>query len=353
MTRRELLELLAAGPALLGAAALAPGADDRRERMGVCVHSCGIHQSAGRANNPKAAFKDPPGFHDYCHKLGAAGVQVGLGRLTPDESAKFRTQAEARGMYVEGIVGLPRREADLDRFEAEVRTTRECGADVARSVLLGTRRYETFTSAEEFRQFTEQSRKSLALAEPVLRKHRLRLGVENHKDNRVPELVEHLKRLSSEYVGVCVDTGNSIALLEDPTGVVEALAPWAVTTHFKDMAVQEYANGFLLSEVILGDGFLDLPKIVETLRKAAPRVRFNLEMITRDPLKVPCLTEKYWATFEAVPGRDLARMLRLVRAKAAKQPLPRLTGLSPDERLKVEDDNNRKCLQYARERLGL
>ena len=67
MTRRELLELLTACPALVGAASLASGADDRRGRMGVCVHSCGIHQAAGRANNPRAAFKDAPGFLDYCH----------------------------------------------------------------------------------------------------------------------------------------------------------------------------------------------------------------------------------------------------------------------------------------------
>ena len=36
--------------------------------------------------------------------------------------------------------------------------------------------------------------------------------------------------------------------------VVEALAPRAFTTHFKDMALEEYEQGFLLSEVPLGTG---------------------------------------------------------------------------------------------------
>ena len=62
------------------------------------------------------------------------------------------------------------------------------------------------------------------------------LAIENHKDWRVDELVDILRRLKSGHVGVCVDFGNSIALLEDPMEVVEAMAPFAFTTHVKDMA---------------------------------------------------------------------------------------------------------------------
>jgi sugar phosphate isomerase/epimerase len=29
-------------------------------------------------------------------------------------------------------------------------------------------------------------------------------------------MLEMLKRIDSEYVGVCIDTGNSFSLLEDP-----------------------------------------------------------------------------------------------------------------------------------------
>src|SRR5207248_5436120 len=120
---------------------------------------------------------------------------------------------------------------------------------------------------------------------PVVKKHRVRLAIENHKDRRVPELLDLLKRISSEHVGVCVDTGNNIALLEDPMEVVEALAPFAFSTHLKDMAVKEYEEGFMLSEVLLGDGFLDLKKmVVSVLQEGNPKIQFNLEMITRDPL---------------------------------------------------------------------
>jgi len=49
-------------------------------------------------------------------------------------------------------------------------------------------------------------------------------------------------------------------------------------------------DGFLVGDAPLGDGFLDLPGMVETLRKAKPGIRFSLEVITRDPLSGNCRT---------------------------------------------------------------
>src|SRR5262249_51846740 len=117
--------------------------------------------------------------------------------------------------------------------------------------------------------------------------------------------------------------------------------------------VEEYADGFLLSEVPLGSGFVDLSRIITTLRKVQPGIRFNLEMITRDPLKIPCLTDKYWATFADIPAQRLAAMLALVRKRAAKGPLPRLSGLNREEQLRREDDNVRQSLRYARQKLQI
>ncbi len=141
---------------------------------------------------------------------------------------------------------------------------------------------------------------SLQLAEPVLRKHKVKLAVENHKDWRAHELVNAMKQLNSEWVGVTLDFGNSISLIEDPMEVIETLVPFVFSTHVKDMGVEEYADGFLLSEVPLGKGFLDLAKIVALCKQHNPAVTFNLEMITRDPLEIPCLKNEYWKVFDGV-----------------------------------------------------
>ena len=354
MTRRKMLGTLAGLTPLLGAATALLGAENAsRKRLGVCAYSYNIHFRAARDGHPKVRFKDTIEFVEYCHQLGAGGVQIGVGSREADYARKLRAKAEAYGMYFEGQASLPQQPSDADRFDAEIRAAREAGAEVVRTAMLGGRRYETFNSAEAFGQFLEKSRQSLALAEPILKKHRVRLAIENHKDRRVPELVDLLKRISSEYVGVCVDVGNNIALLEDPMEVVEALAPYAVSTHLKDMAVQEYEEGFLLSEVPLGEGFLDLNKMIARLQRANPKIQFNLEMITRDPLKIPCLTKNYWATMADVPATQLAAALALVRSNAAKKPLPHTTGLDVDHQLVLEDENVKASLAYARQQLGL
>jgi sugar phosphate isomerase/epimerase len=224
---------------------------------------------------------------------------------------------------------------------------------VVRTVMLGGRRYETFKKAEEFPAFKERSWQALQMAEPIVARLKIRLAVENHKDYRTGELVDVMRRLASEHVGVTVDTGNNIALLDDPLETVKALAPYAFSCHLKDMAVEERADGFLLAEVPLGEGFLDVPAIVQTLRKANPKLRFSLEMMTRDPLVIPCLTDGYWATFGDVPGRDLARALAMVRKHARKERLAKITSLSQADQLEAEERNVRASFQYASKKLEI
>ena len=325
----------------------------KQTRLGICIHSFPIRSRVKKLGGGKPTFGEPSSFLEYCHQLGAGGIQVELGIKDETYTSKLRRQAEGHDMFVEGMAVLPRNRADVERFEGNVRTAKRAGAKVVRVVMIPGRRYEGFDSAEQFRESARQGWESLQLAEPVAARHRIRLAVENHKDHRVDEKLDIIRRLSSEYVGVCVDTGNSIALLEDPMEVVKAYAPCAFSVHLKDMAVREYEEGFLLSEVPLGEGFLDLSQMVKVLRQAHPEINFGLEMITRDPLRVPCLTDKYWATFSDVPGKDLARTLSMVRDQASGRPLPRVSGLSFEQQLRLEDDNIRKCLAFAREHLRL
>ena len=75
-------------------------------------------------------------------------------------------------------------------------------------------------------------------------------------------------------------------------------------------------------------------------------------MITRDPLKVPCLTDGYWETFPERSGRYLARTLRMMHAADHRPPLPVVGRLAREEQVKLEEENVKVCLAYARERLG-
>ncbi|HET7180123.1 MAG TPA: TIM barrel protein [Chryseosolibacter sp.] len=317
-------------------------------RMGIVVHSYGYRWQSKARSAKYPGFTSAIDLIEHCHKLGAGGVQVGVRDWSPDFSKKVRALLERSGMYLEGSVSLPKNPGDADRFEQDVKSARDAGAKVIRTVCLNGRRYENFHSSEDFVAFRKNAIASLRLAEPVVARNKMKLAVENHKDWRADELATILKDLSSGWVGVTLDFGNSIALMEDPMAVANTLAPYIFSTHVKDMGVRDYADGFLLSEVPLGKGFLDLKKIVAICKEHNPDVNFNLEMITRDPLKIPCLTDDYWATFPQVSGRMLADALRMVRDNAYKTPLPELSPLEPERQLGVEEKNIIECLEYSK-----
>src|SRR6516225_2229400 len=206
-------------------------------------------------------------FLEYCHSLGAGGIQIGLDSLDPGYLDKLQRRTAELGMYLEVIISLPQNE-DVADFERDVAAARRAGALCLRSACLNGRRYENFTSLDQWKGFVTESRQRIALAVPVLEKYRMPLGVENHKDWTADEMVALMERPSSEFLGVCLDTGNNISLLDDPMDLVAKLAPLAVTTHFKNVAAKEYPDGFLLSEVPLGQGILNPGQVVDTIRKA-------------------------------------------------------------------------------------
>jgi 3-oxoisoapionate decarboxylase len=287
-------------------------------------------------------------FLEHCHQIGAAGIHA----VINGEPARIRARAEQLDMYIEAMVPLPQN-GDIAAFESSLQAARDAGAIALRAACSPTRRYEAFRSLAEWQHFVAESHRSLESALPLLEKYKIPLGLENHKDWTLDEILSLFEKYSSEYLGSCLDFGNNISLLDDPVECVEKLAPYTVSTHLKNMSVEPWDDGFLLSEVLLGDGLLPLEQLVNAVRQARPKIRFSLEMITRDPLAVPCLTDAYWATFPERSGRHLARTLKLVGSPKNSKSLPRISHLSLEEQRRVENENVIACLEYARKHLDL
>jgi sugar phosphate isomerase/epimerase len=316
-------------------------------RFGIVVHSY-----ANRWK-PKTESVKYPGFQsaidllEHCASIGASGIQVTLEGWTEDFSKKVRDRREKLNMYLEGSISLPKDDAGAAIFEEQLLRAKEAGATVLRSVCLNGRRYENFKTAAEFEAFKTQSIAAMQRAEPMVRKHKMKLAIENHKDWRSPELAAVMKEIGSEWLGVTLDFGNNISLLEDPNDVVKNLLPYLISTHVKDMAMATHPDGFLMSEVPLGNGIIDLPKIFGQCMQQNPNATLNLEMITRDPLKIPCLTDEYWATFQGVSGMELARTLRLVSKSSPTDGLPAISKLENDAKLEAEERNIVKSIEYV------
>jgi sugar phosphate isomerase/epimerase len=353
MTRREILKAAAvAAPALSMAGAASAAGEKVLKNMGSAGPGLGARIRAARQAGQEFDIVE------YCHEKGLGAAHTYLrGELDAAEIKKLRAQINKYDMRLTMGLRSPRTDADLPAYEAAVKAASEMdGRVVCVHDPFSGRRYEQFKNAAEFHEFDALCKTAVQRAEPTLRKYRMPLAIENHKGWRADELAAWVKSTGSEYVGVCLDMVNNVSLIEEPMQTIETLAPYTIFVSFKDIGVDFYEEGLLLSEVPFGDGHLDLPAIVAMMQKRNPNMLFQLEMITRDPLKVPIFTEQYWKVYDdksPVPPRDLAMLIDWVRNHPPKKPLPRTTGLTPEQQLALEDECNQQCIDYARANLPL
>ena len=302
-----------------------------------------------------AAALPAEGLLDLTERFWAGGAQVDLSQLEshdPAYLARVRARSEKAGLWLELSVPSKYLESP-DAYAQMAEVAQALGVDRIRVALLYGRRYESFATLDAWTAHDRKWRNQLAAIKPVVERFPIRVGLENHKDYTARELAELLTSLASEKIGACVDFGNNISLLEDPLDTIRTLAPFAVTTHLKDMAVRPSPDGFELSEVPLGEGIVPLAEAIAVVRAARPDVRLALEMITRDPLSVPYRADKYWIAVTRPSADTLARFEREVLGKAWKDPLPHISHLTKEQQVEAEDENVRRSVRYAKDVLHL
>lgn len=320
--------------------------------MGLVIYDCKLRRQWMRQREPGFDLFEPLTFLNHCHALGAGGMQANLGVLTPSEIEQLRQFAGRHGLFIEAIVKPPKDDHDIERFEAEITTAGDVGVQAARTTIMPGRRYERFKTLAEFQEFEARGRKMLERAAAIVEKHGVPFAVENHKDQRLDERIALFEHLDSEFIGACIDTGNSFALLDGAYQPIETLAPYAFSVHLKDQSLGRYSDGFLLGDIPLGKGSFDLKRMVAIIRKSKPNAKFTLELITRDPLKVPCLTETFFTTMPGVRAQELARTLEFVRRHSV-QNLQDVSSLTLKQQVELEDANLTESIRYAGEELQL
>lgn len=309
--------------------------------------------SASLANyNEVVPGADPIKLIEYCRSLGAGGLQ-----FSPSgDLMAIRRRLEELGMFVEGNARLPASlSEDTAAFEKSLADAKAIGATVVRTVSRAPqgssgRRYETFKSWDEFKAWETQANAIVLKCLPIAERMGVKLALENHKDRVVDDHAAFLQKTSSAYLGSLIDPGNNVSLLEAPEETVRKLAPFVLACSLKDMGVAPYEDGFLLSEVVFGDGFTDQAALFRTMKAANPKINPIEELITRDPLKVPVNTPGYWVSFPPERKARLAPFMQMVRAKQTK--LPYTSQLTPQQRMQAEADNHRKTLEWARKTLA-
>ena len=104
----------------------------------------------------------------------------------------------------------------------------------------------------------------LRKATPLLHRHRIVLGLENHDRLRASEFAGIVERVDSPNVGICLDSVNSMGAGEGLAEVVRTLAPHTVNLHVKDFGIERlpYLMGFQIDGRPAGRGLLNVPWLV-------------------------------------------------------------------------------------------
>jgi 3-oxoisoapionate decarboxylase len=226
--------------------------------------------------------------------LGLKLVQIGpnlpLNALSSTELVEIVDLAQKHGIEIE----LATRGIDGERVRSQLRLCDKLGAKLLRTIpeLDGGR----VPTADEITRH-------LRCITPILASSKVKLALENGK---IPAEVlrEILDRAASPWVGITLDTVNSLAIPEGWKQVANTLAPYTMCLHLKDFIVQRawHMMGFIVEGRPAGKGQLDVPWLLNTLRSAgvSPSVILEVWPPEQKSLEETIALEDSWVR-ESVP----------------------------------------------------
>jgi len=139
----------------------------------------------------------------------------------------------------------------------------------------------------------------------------VKLAAENHGDYTAAEMLWLVEAVGSDHFGVNFDTGNFVRLLDDPVKAMEKLSSHVYSTHIKDLDLRadaSPADWFFFSSVAVGDGVVDIARIVQLLSEASYGGLLAVEIDHLHP--------RYGYDEAAVVERSLVQLRRLASQPA-------------------------------------
>ena len=236
------------------------------------------------------------GSYTYGWATGVYGPSLseGLRRMTAEELVE---DAHQRSVQIVQIVNLPDLASfDLEQLEALTRFAKEKQVEIEVGTIgsdpeqlrrwidvgkqLGSRMMRTiFVTPSEGLQKELTDLKTIL---PDLKEAGIRLAVENHETSSIHDLKIMVEVINDPYVGICLDTVNSLGRGEGVWEVAELLLPLTINLHVKDYTVTRGATdmGFTVTGEVTGQGKLDIPRLLREANKVDPEMSVILEQWT-------------------------------------------------------------------------
>ncbi len=253
-------------------------------------------------------------------KLDAIFLQDSLDPKAQDPAhwSEVRQHAARLGLRLETGGGgfFPKSAADLpariEYMRAQIGRAAAMGSPLARFVIAGSRAALPPGPIEKHIETVVRmvrAVRSQALDAGV------KIAIEVHKDLQAWEFKTLVEAAGRDVVGIYLDTGNPVFVMEDPLQTVETLAPYAVTVHLRDSVIYEHPRGAAVQWVPLGEGVVDFKPIVAKVAELCPNVAVHIKPITgRAPEILNYFEPEFWALYPKARAADLARFMRLAKA---------------------------------------
>lgn len=192
-----------------------------------------------------------------------------LERTDDEYLGKIVEYAQKRNLYIEyGTTGI-----EANHLLEQLRIAHRLGSPILRTYIGFDPR-----KVDDVKHEVSYALSQLNQVKGYAQQYNIKIAIENHCDLKTPELLELVQKADSPYIGVCVDLGNFMIHLENPTESVKLLAPYIYTTHFKDYASEMMNWGFKTYGVPLGKGSIDLKEIFSILVNESKLDRIMLEL---------------------------------------------------------------------------
>lgn len=146
---------------------------------------------------------------------------------------------------------------------------------------------------------------------PFAEERGITLALENHQDADSDDfwwLYEQTGQ--SAAFGVTLDTGNPLAVGQDPVVAARQLAPLIRHVHLKDYTLHFAPNGYRLARCAAGDGVIDFPAILEILRANGHVLLPGIEIAAQQARTVPLLEADWWQEYPAREATTLIPVLQ-------------------------------------------
>ena len=153
----------------------------------------------------------------------------------------------------------------------------------------------------------------------------VKLAVENHGgDLQAREMKAMVEAVGRDVMGVCLDSGNPVWMLEDPHMTLEMLIPYAETCHVRDSAVWKVPEGIAVRWVNMGDGNVDIDGWIRKFIEAKPGMPVIFEnLVSGNPRVHRIYDQAFWVNWSKMPAAELSRFLAIAERGTPKPATPR------------------------------